>query len=68
NSLFVVGLSQHVGFSLKNEEGVFFIHANYAGDQLTVREAFQESAALQHSQVFVLGNLLESKKFLDGWK
>ncbi|MEL6694601.1 MAG: hypothetical protein AAFP89_00115 [Bacteroidota bacterium] len=68
NGLFVVGLSQHVGFILKNEEGIFFIHANYAGEQLTVREAFRESAALQHSQVFVLGNLLESKKFLDSWK
>ncbi|MEL6134855.1 MAG: hypothetical protein AAFR59_15960 [Bacteroidota bacterium] len=67
NGLFVIGLSYHVGFIVKQGEDLFFIHANYTGDQLTVKEKFEESAALQHSDVFVLGDLLESKSFLDRW-
>jgi hypothetical protein len=50
--LYIVGLTNHIGFLLKNEEGVFFIHSNYISPAVVTKELIHESKALQSSTTF----------------
>ena len=64
--LYVVGLDNHVGFLLKDEENVWFIHSNYGDPFGVTREPAHLSYALQ-SEVYILGNLTGSEGFLKSW-
>ncbi len=70
NSLYVVGLDNHVGFLVNIKGEVFFIHSDYITDGV-VKESPKASIALLSSNLYVVGNLLGNnpelvKKWLKG--
>lgn len=42
--LYFVGLDNHVGYLLKNENGIFFLHSNYLENRVMVEEALNSFA------------------------
>lgn len=56
DGLFIVGLSNHVGFIERSNGRTYFIHANYLGDNGVERELANDSEALRYSTTFWLGN------------
>jgi len=64
--LYVVGLDNHVGFLLIDEDGVWFIHSNYMNPFGVTRELAQYSQAFG-SETYVIGNLTNSEYFLNHW-
>lgn len=68
DDIFVVGLSNHVGFIEKKAGKTYFIHANYMGPNGVEKEIAQESIPLNSSDVFVIGNLTGNHDLLKKWK
>ncbi len=55
--LYIIGLSNHVGFIEKTKTGeLYFIHSNYFYPGIVCRDKCSESMALQASTVFWIGN------------
>ena len=66
--LYMVGLSNHVGYLLKRQGQLFFIHSNYLAAADVMIEKARESDALMSSDIFVLvriGNSDLMKKWLN---
>jgi hypothetical protein len=61
--LYIIGLSNHVGFIEKTKQGeLYFIHSNYMYPGVVCREKCSESMALQASTVFWVGNFSNNLK------
>jgi len=67
-SAYVIGLDFHTGFITHSSEGSFFIHSNYIGREGVIKEKISESAALSHSEAFVIGNLTSNTNLLQRWR
>ena len=68
DNLYVVGLSNHVGFIEKKNGTTYFIHSNYIGAVAVEKELAKNSEALYSSEVFVLGNITGSPKLMKKWR
>jgi hypothetical protein len=56
DGLYIVGLSNHVGFIERCNGRTYFIHSNYIGDNGVERELAYKSDALSYSTSFWVGN------------
>lgn len=50
----MVGLSYHVGFLLKKDNQLYFIHSNYMGEVCVMIEYAHQSKALNSSSIYLL--------------
>lgn len=69
NNLYIVGLDSHVGFILKSNNKVWFVHSNYYGSVGPEKELAIDSPALNSSYSYHIGaffNEKNIKKWLDG--
>jgi len=67
DDIYIVGLDSHVGFLLKENNQVFFVHSNYMGPVAVTKEIAVESDALNSSERYVLGSILKNKDILQKW-
>lgn len=67
NDVYVVGLDNHVGFILKDDEDTWFIHSSYYEPNHVVKERARYSSILAGSNVFVLGHLGTNPQLLGAW-
>lgn len=67
NGLYVLGLDSHVGFLYKTTTEIKIIHSSYYGEVCVMEENAYLSAALEHSNSYVLGRL-NTKENLVKWK
>lgn len=65
--LYIIGLDYHVGFIIHENGENFFVHSNYAQDQEVIRERLEDSAVIQASKAYVIGNLLENDDLIQTW-
>lgn len=56
DGIYIVGLSNHVGFIERSNGRTYFIHSNYIGDNGVEKELASTSDALSYSTSFWLGN------------
>ncbi|MFT5823872.1 MAG: hypothetical protein ACI8ZM_005137 [Crocinitomix sp.] len=69
NNLYIVGLDSHVGFILKSNDQVWFVHSNYYGSVGPEQELAIDSPALNSSYNYHIGtffNAANIKKWLNG--
>jgi hypothetical protein len=67
SGLYVVGLDQHTGFILCDNQGVFFIHSSYVGAKVVAKERALDSPILSGSKYRVIGKLSADDEFLRKW-
>mgnify|MGYP006200027111 CR=1 FL=1 len=67
DDLYILGLDSHVGFLLKENNEVYFIHSNYFGSSVVTREVANESEALKSSETYYLGAVLSNDKVIRKW-
>ncbi len=67
NSLYILGLDNHVGFVHKNEDEIYFTHSSYTGGRQVIRESLINSLAVKTSKVYMIGNLLDNVSILVKW-
>ena len=65
--LYVVGLSNHVGFLLKRASEVYFIHSSYVDPVKVIIENANGSFALSSSSFYAIGKLTTSRKVIEKW-
>lgn len=56
DGIYIVGLSNHVGFIERDHGRTYFIHSNYFGDNGVEKELANRSIALSSSSTYWLGN------------
>ena len=66
NSLYCVGLDNHVGFLLVENKEVYFVHSDYFNRKV-VRELAKTSTAFSYSKLFVLGEISNNKSLMLKW-
>lgn len=67
NSIYIVGLDNHVGFIEKKNEEIHFIHSSYLGKKSVQKEPFDQSITLSLSEIYMVGNLLDNIPILQRW-
>lgn len=67
NDLYVIGLDNHVGFMLKNDEGIYFVHSSYYDPGYVAKEVADQSSILASSDLYVLGHMASNKELLEKW-
>ncbi len=67
NSLYILGLDNHVGFVFKHNESIYFIHSSYTRGRSVTKEILKDSDAINSSKLYVVGNLLDNIQILDKW-
>ena len=68
DQLYVVGLSNHVGFLSKEKGKIYFVHSNYMEPVAVEKELASESEALRSSNVFVLGKISHNEALNEKYK
>lgn len=61
DGIYIIGLSNHVGFIERSKGRTYFIHSNYLGNKGVEKELADQSKALSYSTIFWLGNFSNSK-------
>ena len=67
NGIYVVGLDNHTGFVLINDEGSFFIHSSGIAPYKVVKDNLLESSLIVRSKYRIVGKLSSDKKLLSNW-
>ncbi len=68
NSIYVLGLDNHVGFIVKYKDKIKFIHSSYLDEKIVISENLSEaSKTLKQSDVFIVGNVLDNVELLKKW-
>jgi hypothetical protein len=68
NSIYILGLDNHVGFIVKHKDKIKFIHSSYLDEKIVISENLSEaSKAIKQSEVFILGNVLDNVELLKKW-
>jgi hypothetical protein len=67
DDVYVIGLDNHVGFMLKNSDGIFFVHSSYYDPNGVAKETAGLSSILASSDLFVLGHLATNDDLLHNW-
>ncbi|MFT5602147.1 MAG: hypothetical protein ACI9N1_002399 [Flavobacteriales bacterium] len=68
DGIYILGLSNHVGFLEIKNKVPYFIHSDYTSDLGVRRELFYNSDAAMSSNVFWIGNLSNNPKVFDAYK
>lgn len=67
NEIFILGLSNHVGFVFKRNGKNYFAHSNYIDNAGVMIERFEESEALKMSTIYMIGNVSKNEQLIDQW-
>jgi hypothetical protein len=67
NSLYILGLDSHVGFVQKKDTMIYMIHSSGFSPWKVVCESYENCAAIQHSQFFMIGDLLNNQESVLKW-
>ncbi len=67
NGIYVVGLDNHTGFVLINNEDSFFIHSSGIAPYKVVKDKLTESLLIVKSKYRIVGKLSSDKKLLSNW-
>ena len=65
--IYVVGLSNHVGFLLLKEAELYFIHSNYSSPAEVIIQIAQDSDVLRYSDVFHITAISNNEALLKKW-
>lgn len=66
NGLYFIGLDFHVGFIVKQKNGIYFIHSNYINQQGVVKENINNSLAII-SKKYHLVTITKNNNLLKKW-
>ncbi|MFK7921469.1 MAG: hypothetical protein AB8H47_05905 [Bacteroidia bacterium] len=67
DELYIVGMSNHVGFLYKSGDTLDFIHSSFVSPGTVVREDAYESPVLRMTNVYVLGPLTQRQYTIRKW-
>lgn len=67
DGIYIIGLSNHVGFIERTKGRTYFIHSNYLGSNGVEKELADQSIALSYSTIFWLGNFSNNPKIRDAY-
>lgn len=67
DGLYVIGLSYHVGYILRENGENFMVHADYNDPVAVCKKSFTTDKALPASSIYVLGKLSGNADFLNTW-
>ncbi len=67
DGLYVIGLSFHVGYILREKGNNYFVHSNYKYPIAVCKEKVETSLALDSSNDYILGELSMNHAFLKQW-
>ncbi|MES2618940.1 MAG: hypothetical protein V4613_13770 [Bacteroidota bacterium] len=67
NGLYMVGLSNHVGYLYKQDNAVYFIHSSYVTPVAVVIEDAATSVALGYSTIFVVADITYNEELMQKW-
>ncbi len=67
NYVFILGLDFHVGFVVKRNDKLYFIHSSYEGEQIVKSEILSNSAPVIHSKSYMIGCLNQHQQLLKQW-
>ena len=67
SGLYIVGLSNHIGFLLKEKNSIYFIHSSYYSPVTVCKEKINNSIPFQSSEVYYLSRISNNKNFLLKW-
>ncbi len=67
NGLYMVGLSNHVGYLYKQGSTVYFIHSSYVTPVAVVIEDAATSVALGYSKIFVVADITYNEELMQKW-
>lgn len=67
NDVFIVGLDFHTGFITKEGNEYYFIHSDYINKEGVKKEKTLKSKALNASNSFMIGSLMQNKELLENW-
>lgn len=67
DGLYVIGLSFHVGYILRENGENFMVHSDYIDPVAVCKKSFASCEALHDSEVYVLGELSTNPTFLKMW-
>ena len=67
NGLYIIGLSNHVGYILRENGENFMVHSDYNLPVAVCKKSFATCEALHSSDVYVLGELSTNSDFLNTW-
>ncbi len=67
DGIYIIGLDTHVGFLIKENGEMHFVHSRKPRRVGVVREKATEASALLDSEIYVIGNLLENEDILFNW-
>ena len=66
-TLFLLGLDTHIGFVIKENNQLYFIHSSYSGDKQVKKEALQNSIPVKKSKVLIVGNFSGNATMMKRW-
>lgn len=67
DEVLILGLDYHVGFVVRKDGQLYFIHSNYFGNSQVEKEDFNKSYSAQSSELFYLGSLSDNPRFIARW-
>jgi hypothetical protein len=67
DGLYVIGLSYHVGYILRENGENFMVHSDYNSPVAVCKKSFATCEALHSSGIYVLGKLSGNADFLNIW-
>lgn len=65
--LYILGLDNHVGFIIRDKGENYFVHSDYTRDRIAKREKLSESPPVVHSNVLVVGSVLDNSTLMNAW-
>lgn len=65
--LYMLGLSNHVGYLYKTGPEAYFIHSTFVFPSMVICEKAMDSPAMSSSTVFVLADITHNKKLMLKW-
>lgn len=66
DEIFLLGLDFHVGFVVRKDKRLFFIHSDYFSDEVQ-KELMSRSYSARSSEAFYLGNLTDNQALMLKW-
>ncbi len=67
SGLYILGLSNHVGFIRVKDEKVSFIHSTYLHPTQAINEKAEDSDAFTYSNVYYIGEISNSPQLIKKW-
>lgn len=66
DEVYLLGLDYHVGFVVRKDQRLFFIHSDYFSDEVQ-KELMSRSYSARSSEAFYLGNLTDNQDLMLRW-